>query len=533
MLRLAAGRLAASLLRYDHAVRWLNPVQSHFTAEPEIAYYLGIAYEGLGRTREAHTQFEAAYRIPTWRAAAGLKLAELAARAGDRARAVRYLNEVHREQPDDLRVHEELNELASPGADLQAIASDPERLLVAAGLPMRLGLWRNALALLSEKYPDLPPEQREPGLPLPQNDPIVAYYRAYCREKLGEAAAADYDAASKLPTAYVFPNGAQTLAVLENAVHARPADATAHYLLGNLRLASGLVDQAVDEWQTARRIDPSIPVLDASLGRVLLRIRRDPQSALEAFRAGLAADPQNLQVYAGIDEAMSILGTPTAERVAALERYPDRAAMPASLVYELALSYAEAGRFDNARALFENRFFPREEGGVNVRQVWVRVRALEAAHSSCDAALGILDHMGGAVPGLAFTRDGLAPFLAEAGNQPALGSVEARCGRAAAASQRVETLVRRGDPASLAFAYLLARDAPQFDAAAWKSQLNAVAERAQGNAGAGSWPTMVWGLLEAELGQSAAAEESLKSVILLPDRNLAHHYSRLMRHINP
>jgi tetratricopeptide (TPR) repeat protein len=442
--------------------------------------------------------------------------------------------------PGDIRAREELMALTAPNADppemsilrSQAIASDPERLLLAAGLLMRLGLWREALTLLSREYPNLPPEQREPGAPLPQDHPIVAYYRAYCRERLGEPAAADYDAASKLGTAYVFPNGAQTLAVLEAAVRARPGDATAHYLLGNLRLASGLVDQAVNEWQTARRINAAIPVLDASLGRVLLRVRRDPQAALEVFRAGLAADPRNLQVYAGIDEAMSILGTPAARRVAELERYPDNASMPAPLVYEMALSYAEAGRFEKARAMFENRFFPREEGGVNVRQVWVRVRALEAAHSSCDVALGILDHLADAVPGLAFTQDGMAPFLAEPGNQPALGSVEARCGRAAAAVQRVETMVRRGDSASLAFAYLLARDLPQFDAAAWTARLDAAAERAKGNAGAASWPTMVFGLLQKELGQSAAAEETLKSVILLADRNLAHHHSRLVRRMD-
>jgi len=536
-LRLAAGRLAASLLRYDDALRWLVPIEAHFTSEPEIAYYLGIAFEGLGRTREARAQFEAAYRMPAFRAAGGLKLAELAAREGDQAPAVQYLREVLQATPGDLRATEELIELESPAADppemsilvRAAIRSNPERLIMAAGLPMRLGLWRDALAVLSKQYPDVPPEQKEPGAPLPQNDPIVAYYRAFCREKLGEPAAADYDAASKLSSAYVFPNGAQTLAVLEAAVRARPSDANAHYLLGNLRLASGMVDQAVDEWRTARRINPAIPVLDASLGRVLLRIRHDPQAALEVFRAGLVADPQNLQVYAGIDEAMSILGTPAGQRVAELERYPDGAGMPASLVYELALSYAEAGSFEKAKALFANRFFPREEGGTNVRQVWVRVRALEAAHSSCDAALGILDRLSDPVPGLSFTQDGLAPFLAEPGNQPELGSVEARCGRAAAALERAQTLAQRGDPASLAFAYLLARDLPRFDRAAWAARLNAAAGRAKANADAAAWPAMVWGLLQKELGHSAEAEETLRSVILLTDRNLAHHHSRMVR----
>src|SRR3954451_21292456 len=97
----------------------------------------------------------------------------------------------------------------------------------------------------------MPEGRREPGVPPPATHPLIAYYRAYCREKLGESPAADYAAASKLPTRYVFPNGAQTLAVLEAALAGHPDDASAHYLLGNMRLQSGLADEAIAEWQTA------------------------------------------------------------------------------------------------------------------------------------------------------------------------------------------------------------------------------------------------------------------------------------------
>jgi len=144
---------------------------------------------------------------------------------------------------------------------------------------MRLGLWRDALAVLSRSYPAPRAEEIEPGLPLPQNHPMVAYYRAFCRKKLGEPAAADYEIARKLPTAYVFPNGAQTLAVLEDAARERPRDATAHFLLGMLRLSSGLADDAIGEWRTAHQLNPGIPVLDASLGRTLLLVKHDAQGA--------------------------------------------------------------------------------------------------------------------------------------------------------------------------------------------------------------------------------------------------------------
>jgi tetratricopeptide (TPR) repeat protein len=507
-LRLAAGRLSASLLRFDEAVKWLEPIQPHYVAEPEIAYYLGLTYEGLGDERHARAEFEAAYRVPRTRKAAALKLGEL-------DRSVRYLRE-----SGDERANEEIALLEGKSAPL-ASGSDSEHVLRAAGARMRLGLWREALEVLSRKYPEVPLEQKEPGVPLPQDDAVVGYYRAYCQEKLSEKP--DYVVASKMSTAYVFPHGAQTLAVLEAVLRANPNDATAHYLIGNMRMASGLVDQAVAEWQTAQRINPSIPVLHASLGRTLLDIRHDADGALAAFRSGVASDPRNIQVYTGADDAMSILGRPATERAAVLERFPAAMPMPTSMVYELAVSYAEAGQFEKAKALFRNRFFSREEGGTNVRQVWVRVRTLEAAQAACPAALAAIESLGNAVPGLDFTRDGMAPFVAEPANQAVLGAVEARCGRTDAAEKRLQAMLARGDAPSLAFAYQLAHELPNFDAAAWRKRLEAVPPRGQ---------PYVRGMIEAELGRTAEARESLQAVILQPDRGLAHHHARIaMAHL--
>lgn len=521
-LRVAAGRLAASLLRYADAVRWLEPAQARATYDPEIAYYLALAYQGLGRIRDARLQFETARRMPRFHAAASLKLGELLAREGDRAKAGAYL-----EEADDPRAKEEWMALQPNAAKPSLSSSDAERVLALAAQYMRLGLWREALALLAREYPQVPPEQSEPGIPLPQQHPVVAYYRAFCRQRLGEPAAADYDLAAKLPAAFVFPNGAQTLEVIEAAMRERPRDATAHFLLGELRMASGLVDAAIDEWRTAQKLNPSIPVLQANLGRALLQIKRDVPAAAEAFRAGLTADPSNTEIYAGLASALGILGRPAAEVVAAYERYPDAPHMPAALVYDQALSYAEAGRFDQAVAMFQGRFFPREEGGTNVRQVWIRVRALEASLEHCDAALPIVDHIGDPVGQLAFTRDGLDRFISAAPNQAALGIAEARCGRVSAAAQRLRSLSASGDADSLVFAYELARQLPGFHAEQWSARLQAVPRRGA----ASSWNDVISGMLELDLGHEKEGRALIESALLLPDRNLAHHLARkALRH---
>jgi hypothetical protein len=268
-------------------------------------------------------------------------------------------------------------------------------------------------------------------------------------------------------------------------------------------------------------------VLNASLGRVLLRLKHDPEGALESFRAGLTPDPLNPELYAGFSTAAAIMARPAAERVAALERYPDSSHMPTALVYDLALAYAESGVFDKARHLFENRFFPREEGGTNVRQVWIRVRALEAAsdagHGKCADALGTLDRLRQPVAGLSFTNDGLEPFIDAAPNQALFGTVESACGRSDAAAKRLSELSDRRDLATLVFAHKLASKTGATDGGEWSRRLEQSAARQ--NPGS-SWQATVDGLAELELGHTERGAELLRSALLFPDRNLAHHIAR-------
>ena len=63
-LNKAAGRLYASLLRFQEAKQRLEPVHARDTSDSEISYYLGIAYEGIGENRQARESYEAAARMP-------------------------------------------------------------------------------------------------------------------------------------------------------------------------------------------------------------------------------------------------------------------------------------------------------------------------------------------------------------------------------------------------------------------------------------------------------------------------------------
>jgi Cytochrome c biogenesis factor len=416
-VRKAAGRLSASLLRFEEAKTYLEPVHERYTSDAEISYYLGIAYEGLAQKREARESYEAASLLPSFRAAAGMRLAELSAREGNLNLAESYLKEVTHSVADDPRTAEELTAVLkaegkkeesqklsqewlarfpqryflleqSGNPDLSHLAGDAERVLNVASQAIRLGLYAQALEIVSRNYPSTPADESEPGALPPQKHPMVAYFRGYCRQKLGQSGAADYSAASKLSTDYVFPNRAEDLEVLQAALQENPQDASAHYLLGTLYFSKGLADDALAEWEHARQSNSQIPVLHASLGRALLHTKNSPEQALEVFKEGVRTDPKNVELYIGMDQALSILRRPPQERVAALEGYPDRANMPAPLVYELILNLAEAGDFDKAVALFHNRFFQREEGGTNVRQVWLEVQLQHAMSCAARQVLG-------------------------------------------------------------------------------------------------------------------------------------------------
>src|SRR6185312_1807382 len=118
---------------------------------------------------------------------------------------------------------------------------------------------------------------------------------------------------------------------------------------------------------------------------------------------------------------------------AALEKYPKLADAPNPLMFELILNHAEAGDFDRAISLFQNHFFPREEGGTNVRQVWVEVQLQRilslSKEGKCTEALDAAQHLGAEVNGLDFTKDGLDPIIKSARTNYLLGTAYAACGK--------------------------------------------------------------------------------------------------------
>ncbi len=480
----ARGRLAATLGRHQDALELLGPVLDRVSNDGEALYYSGLALVGLGRDTEARLRLESALSDPTFRAGSNLLLAELHARAGDllvawervgaavvsspgatragmmevallraldrpreaRARADRWRNV----DPSHSGLRWEAVRLGAGDAELMRhLAADPERILEIAAQYVRLGLFGEADLLLSHPFPDVDDGLREPGQVGPGEHPLISYYRGYARLRLGADPAADFERAWRASQGYVFPNRAETVTVLEAALAQDPSDASALALLGSLALARLDHGRAIDLWQEAASLRPDLPALHRNLGLTLLMSGATPVEAARVLSAGTEHDPGNVGLYEALDDALAAAGRGPDERADALLTYPDPASMPARLMYRTVRRLVEAGRFDRADGFFYDRYFPREEGGINVREVYLEARvaraAAAAAEERCDAALAVLDALLDPVPGLEFTRSGLGLWLDRSGLTARVREVRAGCQEGAATRPSVGRPLDRQD----------------------------------------------------------------------------------------
>jgi tetratricopeptide (TPR) repeat protein len=584
----AAGRLAVALGWVEanaragaspSAIDWLEAAHARNTTDFEVEYYLGVALAAAGRSRDARRHLEAAQRFRATRTAATLQLARLSAREEYLDAALRQLQTIGAESPraslagalevsllrrldrsaearerarywrtvdpTSSLLRHELTLIGEPDPGLWLhLGADANRVLDLVDQYLAIGGYADALALLDRPYPRVESALREVGAVLPQESPLVAYYRGYVRERLGGSATVDYGVARSLPTAYVFPNRRSSYAVLRAAVE-NPEDASARFLLGSLYLANGLVEPAVETWQRVRRARPAIPTLHRNLGLALLHGSADYTEARAVLEEGTAADSGNQEVYLALDGVLSAANASPRERVAALRRFPTPDRMPASMVLKLALALAEAGEALAAERLFHGRFFPREEGGTSVRAVYAQVRLtsarIAADNGNCVEARAVLDSLSRERPDLPFTSGGVADMLEPPALARQIAAIEWACGGRAAARARWERLSVIADdsgPMAVAIADEARRRLGRARRAEERRRLEEaleVATRTLESGGTSNPGLMEYAraLLLGALGRVDESRRSLGRVFLFPDRNLSHALARGDSHLFP
>jgi len=580
----AAGRLAVSLgwaaaaeegrTTGKREIDWLEAALNGNTTDVEVQYYLGVGLASTGRTGDARRYLESASRFEPTRVPATLQLARLLARSGDFTKALQVAETVIPQAPravtlgalevsllrrlgrtSDARRRAEYWRSVDPTSSLlryestllgtrddglwSHLGADANRVLDVVDTYVAGGANEDALALLERDYPDVQPPMRENGAATPRESPLVAYYRGFVRERLGRDARRDFETARRLSTTYVFPNRASSYAVLRAALRANPDDATATFLLGSLYLASGLTEPAAAAWQRARRLQPSIPTLHRNLGLLLLTGSPNYREARAVLEEGITNDRENVDVYAGLDAVLSAVEASPSERVTAIRRFGTPERMPSLLIFKLALALAEAGETATAEQLFHDRFFPREEGGTNVRAVYVQTRLISARlaadRGGCKAALEMLDDLPRERQDLPFTRGTLTDALQSPAATQQIARIEATCGRDAAARDRWSRLEQRltagasatdaaiADGARARLGHQRTDEQRRRLETALESVTRAVDSGTASNPGALEYSR---GLLLSALGRAEESRAALRRVFLFPDRNLSHALAR-------
>jgi len=171
-----------------------------------------------------------------------------------------------------------------------------------------------------------------------------------------------------------------------------------------------------------------------------------------------------------------------------------------------------------------------------VRQVWIEVQLqhilafVKVGH--CNDALKMAGNIGSEVPGLAFTRDGLESILHSARVNYLLASAYSRCGKEAEAKAGYEIAAISSAPDQIGYAWLAAQKLPDFNAAQWQGRVRNSFEQAAGRSETSAFPSY-WmyaaGSLSKQMGNTQDADFRFRKALLLPDRMLAYHLTRLAK----
>jgi tetratricopeptide (TPR) repeat protein len=272
-----------------------------------------------------------------------------------------------------------------------------------------------------------------------------------------------------------------------------------------------------------------LQVLDADMGKAWLQVKGDSQNALKFFREGVENDAANPEIYVGLDEAMSLTGVSAKERAEALDRYPSAAGkaslstMPANLVYQLALTRAEAGRYDEALDLFKDRFFPSEEGGVSAAQVLFEIKLMQA---EAEATSGKCSDAG---EFLAANHPGIEVNGAVSQAYVRMAAIAKACLRTQLSEQLLQNAASSKSGGDSAWAFKAERLLGTQDAAQQSEKLRSsltAAERVKDTSSYTGWWWYNIGTIQAALDNNVQAREAFNRALLLPDSMMSHHLSR-------
>ena len=192
-----------------------------------------------------------------------------------------------------------------------------------------------------------------------EESPLTYYYLANVmsladvKEYVNKAITASPD--------YCFPNRLEDARMLE--AFKLINDPKAPYYLGCLYYDKRQYDLAIENWELSAKLDPNFPTVWRNLALACFNKQGNHEQALEYMERAFHLDENDERIFMELDQLYKRLHRPHAERLAFYEQHAELIERRDDLVLEHATLLNMLGRYEEAKALIDNRIFHPWEGG--------------------------------------------------------------------------------------------------------------------------------------------------------------------------
>lgn len=412
---LRLGLIALDRAQHDDAIRHFQTVLERDPTNGDAHYFLATAYAELGNSSEAARHYFRLLPSSSKFAQRDYGLGLLALNAGDFKTAGQRLAQAVAATPTQLSARQAYAfTLRKLGRKLEAqkecdalLALDPTNAFAQAeklflsNFKSPIAQLQSAVAKHEQGYLELACEylrlssfadaQRiiEQGLAtLPKASPLLHYYRAYCADHVGNAAAArqSIDAARRQTLALeIFPFRRETMRVLKRVLEIEPKDANAACLLGELLYSRARQSEALPLWRAAIAADSQHFSALRDLGLAMLESGQT-EEALTLMTRAAEQRPELLSHTLLVAQLQAKAGNTSAARQM-IERALKTRSENDRLIEALALIETQTGNAQRALTLLAGHTFEPQHQSYALLHLWQAANLLASVGKSKDEAI--------------------------------------------------------------------------------------------------------------------------------------------------
>jgi tetratricopeptide (TPR) repeat protein len=201
-------------------------------------------------------------------------------------------------------------------------------------------------------------------------NPLICYYLGFIQDKKGNKneAAKLFKEGSEISVDYVFPFRLETVNVLKLVSEYLPDDAKPWYYLGNL-LYDKQPGGAIEAWENAVRLDPSLAIAHRNLGWGYYHHEGDGLKAIASYEKAMSLKKDEPVYYEELDALYEMSNAPVEKRLALFEGSNDAVSKRDDAFARQITVLTLAGKPEKSVEYLTGRKFNYREGSSRVRDI--------------------------------------------------------------------------------------------------------------------------------------------------------------------